>query len=266
MSLMESHHDLPSRRFKSLRTIAALVLREMSTTYGKSPGGYIWAILEPAAGVVLLSVLFSLAFRSPPIGSSFPLFYSTGLLPFTMYGNVSKKIAMSLNFSRQLLFYPGVTFVDAILARFILNYVTQLLVFLAVAWGIVAIQDLQLTLDLSSIFLALAMAGFLGLGVGVMNCFLMKRFPVWIRVWAIVTRPLFLLSCVFMMFDSIPKPYSDYLWFNPLIHVVGQMRAGFYSTYRPYYVEPLYVFGLSLFLLALGLALLTKRHHDLENS
>ena len=40
--------DLPTnRRFASFRAIGALILREMATSYGRSPGGYIWAILEP---------------------------------------------------------------------------------------------------------------------------------------------------------------------------------------------------------------------------
>ncbi|MEL6475009.1 MAG: sugar ABC transporter permease, partial [Pseudomonadota bacterium] len=33
------------RRFASLRSIIALMLREMATSYGRSPGGYLWAVL-----------------------------------------------------------------------------------------------------------------------------------------------------------------------------------------------------------------------------
>ena len=29
----------------------------MGTTYGRSPGGYLWAILEPVAGIALLSTM-----------------------------------------------------------------------------------------------------------------------------------------------------------------------------------------------------------------
>ena len=48
------------------RTVLALMLREMATTYGRSAGGYLWAILDPVLGIALLSVLFSLALRHPP--------------------------------------------------------------------------------------------------------------------------------------------------------------------------------------------------------
>ncbi len=88
-----------NRRFKSLRAIGALVMREMSTTYGRSPGGYLWAIAEPVAGIALLSIVFGLIARSPPIGDNFPIFYATGFLPFGLYRELELKIAKSIRMS-----------------------------------------------------------------------------------------------------------------------------------------------------------------------
>ncbi len=61
------------------RAVMALILREMATSYGRSPGGYAWAVLEPLAGIALLTVVLSVAFHAPPLGSSFALFYIFGL-------------------------------------------------------------------------------------------------------------------------------------------------------------------------------------------
>ena len=107
--------------FSSLRAIIALMLREMATTYGRSPGGYLWAVLEPAAGIGVLTAIFSFALVSPPIGTNFPMFYATGIVPFLAFIDVSNKIAQSIQFSKALLTYPRVTFIDAIMARFFLN-------------------------------------------------------------------------------------------------------------------------------------------------
>ena len=67
------------------------------------------------------------------------------------------------------------------------------------------------------------------------------------------------MSGIFFLFDSVPQPYRDILWYNPLIHMVGQMRAGIYVTYEAEYVSVGYVMGLSLLLFATGLLLL-RRH------
>ena len=87
------------RRFPGARTVAALMLREMATTYGRSPGGYLWAILEPVVGILLLTAIFSIAFHTPPLGVNFPIFYATGLVPFTLYLTVSSKTSLALLFS-----------------------------------------------------------------------------------------------------------------------------------------------------------------------
>lgn len=253
----------PGRRFASFRAIAALVLREMSTTNGRSPGGYLWAILEPAAGIALLTGIFSLAFRQPAIGSNFALFYASGLIPFTFFTAVVARVGQAVLYSRQLLVYPSVTFLDAILARFLLNTLTQLLVASVIFVGIFLVFDTKTILNIPAIAASLAMSGALALGIGTLNCFLMTKFPIWQQVWSIVTRPLFLLSCVFMLYDQVPSWGRDWLWYNPIVHAVGMMRHGFYSTYHATYVSVTYVLVVSLVSGALGLLLLYRHRHDL---
>ena len=260
VSLPEHH---PLRNWPAWRTITALMLREMSTSYGKSPGGFIWTILEPVGGIALLTVIFSLAVRVPPMGSSFALFYATGLLPFLMFLDISKKVAQSLQFSKQLLFYPGVSFVDAIFGRFFLACMVHALVCIIVITGIIWYENVELIVNLPRVVSAFVRSAFLALGVGCANCFLMRRFPIWANVWAIITRPLFLISCIFIPFDSMPQGFREVLWFNPLIHIVGTNRSGFYSTYRAEYVDPVYVFVIAAVLFGGGLAFLTKWHRDL---
>jgi len=247
-------------RFATLRTIIALVLREMSTSYGRSPGGYAWAILEPAASIALLSAIFSLGFRSPALGISFPMFYATGVLPFMLFNDIAAKLGQSLNYSKQLLAYPRVTFVDALVARFAINLITHLLVNYIIIIGVLTIMDTRVTPDLATIARAYILTALLALGIGTLNCYLLRRFEIYQRAWAIFTRPLFLLSCVFFLFETVPQPYRDYLWYNPLVHVIGLMRRGFYASYDAPYVSELYVVMVSLITLVVGLLLLRRDH------
>lgn len=253
----------PTRRFASLRSIAALVLREMSTTNGRSPGGYLWAILEPAAGIALLAVIFSLGFRTPALGSNFALFYASGLVPLMAFTAISGRVGQSVTYSRQLLTYPSVTFLDAIFARFLLNAITQIMVATVIFAGILLLFDTKTIIKIPAVAAAFGMTGALALGIGTLNCFLFTKFPIWQQVWSILTRPLFVISCVFMLFDQIPSWARDWLWYNPIIHCVGMMRHGFYSTYHAMYVSVAYVLGVSLITGAFGLMLLYRHQYDL---
>jgi capsular polysaccharide transport system permease protein len=250
---------LNARRYKSFRTISALVLREMGTTYGKSPGGYFWAVAEPIAAIAILSVAFQIVFRSPSLGTNFPLFFATGFLPFTLAVEMSNKVAKTIQFSKPLLFYPAVTVFDAVIARVLLSALTNVSISIIVLIGIHIIFDLDAFLRPGAIAFSLIMAVCMGFGLGVLNCYLSNALPLWERIWGIATRPLFLASCVIFLFDDLPSTARDILWYNPYVHVVGMMRVGFFPTYDAHYVSGVYVFGVGLTCAAIGLLLL-KRH------
>ncbi len=245
------------RRFASLRSIGALMLREMATTYGKSPGGYIWAVLEPVAGIAVLTFAFSFLFATPPIGTSFELFYATGTLPFFMFTTICNRVGTAMVFSKSLLSYPAVTFVDAIIARFLVNFLTELLVFYLVVTAILSLFDTRTVLDVRDIALSLSLTALFGLAMGTLNSYLFLRFHVWHVFWSVISRPLFMISGVFFIYDALPPLLQEYLWYNPLIHAVGLMRAGFYPSYAGDYISVLYMVGVSLALLLLGLRLLS---------
>lgn len=252
-----------ARKYRTGRTIVALMLREMATTYGRSPGGYLWAVLEPAAALALLSLVFSFTFRSPSIGNNFPLFYATGYLPFALFNDLSSKTSAAIRFSRPLLAYPVVTFADAIIARALLTTLTQLMVAYIVFSGILILFDTRTILDLGQVALSYFSVVALAMGVGTLNCFLMGVFPAWERAWGIVTRPLFILSCVLFIFDDMPQIAQDILWYNPLVHCVGLMRRGFYPTYNGDYISVIYVMAVAAITFSFGLTMLWRRFRDL---
>lgn len=250
-------------KFTAPRAIFALVLREMVTSYGRSPGGYIWAVLEPAAAIALLAVAFSVAFDTPLLGASFPLFYATGYLPYMLFHDVTNKTGIAIRFSQPLLSFSAITWLDVVLARFSLNFLTHVVVGMIVLGTMFTGLETRAITYLPAIANAVLMGAVLALGVGMINAWAFLAFPVWERIWSVFTRPLFIASGVFFLFDDLPEWLQDFLWFNPLFHVTGEMRRGFYATYSPDYITPSYVYGFGLGLLLLGLMLLDKDSDDL---
>lgn len=249
---------LPEPRFGSLRIIVALMLREASSTYGRSPGGYLWAFLSPLGMILLLTFGFSLMLRTPALGNSFMMFYASGYLPFALYSDISSKVSSSLGYSRTLMAYRGVSWAHSVIARFTLNLLTQITVYSVVYLAILALVETQSIISLGPIILGFTMAAAIGLSVGLMNSLLLRLFQVWGRIWAILTRPLFFISGIFFLYRDLPESAREILWFNPLIHATGMVRDGFYSTYQASYVSLIYVFGVSMALMALALLLLRR--------
>ena len=247
-----------TRSFAAFRSIAALMMREMATEHGRNPGGYIWAILQPLAGVVVMVMIFQygLRVREPRLGSNFAIYFATGMIPFMAWRDISQKLTTALRYSSAFLAYPSVTLVDALAARFILNFLTHLMVGYIVFAVLLSVFDTGTSLDLPGLAQACAMIVVLGIGIGIMNSFITGVFPLWTQAWTIITRPLFLISGVFFLIDDMPQPIRDLLWWNPLAHAIGQMRRGFYPQYDASWISPFYVFSIGLILTLIGLLLL----------
>lgn len=246
-------------RFRWLRVVSALVIREMATRFGRSSGGYIWAILEPLGGIALLSIAFSLALRKPPLGTSFMLFYASGMVPYTFYNAMARGISQAVSSNKGLLSYPVVTTLDAVIAKFVLTFFTSLMTAVLLISGIVLVFSLHVVLDPAALITAFALASLIGLGVGSVNCVLFGLYPTWKNVWSVLTRPLFIFSGTLFLFESVPPVFQSILWWNPLTHVIALMRSGFYGSYDPLFISYPYVIGFGLTLFVIG-AYLLRRH------
>jgi len=246
-------------RFQRLRVLFALVVREMNTKFGRSYGGYIWAIAEPLGGVMLLNLAFSLTVRRPPLGTNFPLFYATGIIPFSLFTAVAGGAASAIATNRGLLQYPVVSPLDAVFGKFILDFTTMLVVGVLLTGGIILIYRLPVTLDPAAALLGFTLCALLGLGVGTVNCVLYGLLPTWRNVWSVLTKPLFIISGTFFIYESAPPGFQHVMWWNPVVHAVALVRSGFYGSYDPYYVSVPYVLAVALGLFLVG-AYLLRRH------
>ncbi len=236
-----------------MRVVAALILRETGSRETRVSLGFLWNMIDPIASVAVLSFAFGLIMRSPRLGTNFPLYYVTGVVPYHLYSQVASKVASSIRFSRQLLGFPAVTVLDALTARFLLNTFMSILVFIALIYGIAWHYNLQLNPDVPAMLLCLAMAAALGLGVGTLNSVLFLASPTYESVWGIVNRPMALLAGVMFLINDLPESIFKYLKWNPIAMVLGEMRHAYYPTYDSSFILPGYVFLFSAICFTLGL-------------
>ena len=158
---------------------------------------------------MLLNIAFSLTVRQPPLGTNFALFYATGIIPFFLFTGVSGAVASAIATNQGLLHYPVVSPLDAVFGKFILNFLTMLVVgVLLTRPGSSSSTALPVTLDPVSALTGFPLIGLLGLGIGTLNCVLFGLFPTWRNVWNVLTKPLFIVSGTFFIFESAPPAFQ----------------------------------------------------------
>ena len=236
-----------------IRVIVALFLRETRTTFGNSSLGYLWAILTPALGVGLLVLIFSYASRQPPFGQSLALFFATGFLTFEFYNKLSNSIMSVLDSNKALLLYPVVTETSAILARFALISLTYFVIMwifygALIFLGLANFPSYPIKLSLAFIVIAL-----LGLGIGLINLFLISIWESWRFIWPIINRPMFFISGIFFIPSLLPDYALDYLKWNPILHMIEWVRSAYYPNYDSRVLDYVFVLTICSFFIVMGL-------------
>jgi capsular polysaccharide transport system permease protein len=246
------------------RVVGALALREARVTFGAVKLGYFWAIFEPVLGTALLTFVFSLVTRHPPLGTSFPLFFATGILIFNMYQKLSGSLMAVFEQNRGLLAYPLVKETDVVFARFLVIVMTYLFIYIIFFGGLIVLGLADFPNRLDIVLLAIAAMAALGLGAGLMNAVINMLWPTWRKIEAIITRPLFFISGVFFIPGHFSPDVRYWLSWNPILQIIDLMRVGYYSNYLSQTLDVPYVAVYIVILLFVAFAserLFRKRQH-----
>jgi ABC-type polysaccharide/polyol phosphate export permease/Flp pilus assembly protein TadD len=238
-----------------LRIIHALMIRETRTRFGDSRLGYGWALLEPILHIVLLSSVFSLLMHGkPPIGGHFFIFYFTGLIPYLVFVHTSTSMTHAVTGNAALLQLPPVTAFDVIVARGVLEFVTDVVIAVILLTGFAALGIPALPDDLWNVAAALIMTALLGCGVGFANAVVQTLFRSWDKLWGNATRLLYFFSGIFYVPGMMPDWARDVLSWNPMLQAIDWFRVGFFATYRPHWLDQRYLVVTAILALLAGLA------------
>jgi capsular polysaccharide transport system permease protein len=213
-----------------MRVVFAFIIREIASRYGRSPGGYLWAVVEPIAYVGMMSLLFGALARAPALGTSFPLFFATGFIAYSMYNGMVGYLSSSISANKNLLQYPLVAPIDPFVGRAILQGLTSVVVAAVILWGAWLTEPHSPALNWAALIEATAFAWALAAGVALTNIVLFERFKLYEKIFGIVTRPLFLLSGVFYVPNQMPHPFQEVLLANPITQIIVLFREGFYGA------------------------------------
>ncbi|HFO5052873.1 TPA: ABC transporter permease, partial [Escherichia coli] len=110
-------------------TVEALFLREIRTRFGKFRLGYLWAILEPAAHLLVLLGIFGYIMHRTMPGISFPVFLLNGLIPFFIFNSISNRSVEAIDANQGLFNYRPVKPMDTIIARTLLETLIYIIVY-----------------------------------------------------------------------------------------------------------------------------------------
>ena len=236
------------------RVIAALLLRETRVRFGRAQIGYLWAIIEPLAGVLILAFVFQAIGRAANVGHSLYLFLAIGMLGYSLQRRLAIQLGNAFNANKALLYFPVVQRIDTLIARGILETATSLLSMMIIITGLMLVEGIPPPAHLDVFASGIAALALLGFGLGSMNAIIGAHVSSWQQIEGLISRPLFLISGIFFTPVMLPSALTDILTWNPILHGIEWLRYGYYEGYRPDFISVPYLLGFGLVTTLAGLA------------
>ncbi len=246
--------------------IKALFLRELKTRFGKFRLGYFWAILEPAAHLLILFAIFGYAMHRTMPGMSFPVFLLNGIIPFFIFSNIATRAIGAIEANQGLFNYRPIKPIDTLIARAILE------TFLYAAVYVFLMITLKLFGESFTIthFITLVVTWILlvlfSCGIGLIFMVIGKTFPETEKFLPIILKPLYFISGVMIPLQSIPREYWSFVLWNPILHALELSRESVVVGYQAEGVSLGYLAMSTLVSLFVGLALYRVREKAMLTS
>jgi capsular polysaccharide transport system permease protein len=234
----------------------ALFLREALYRITQDRMAWAWLLLEPIAHVALLIWVFTSLNHVVIAGADTAVFVALGVAGFFVPRNVLMRSLDAISQNATLFAYRQVKPVDTVLVRAVLEGFLEVFIFLAVFAGLGLLGHTVVPADPARVIEALAVLWLLGSGLGLATSVAGKIIPEVSRVMRVLINPIYFLSSVFYPTVLLPHFAREALLFNPFVHGIESLRAGFMPTYRvPPGIDLGYPLAAALALVFLGLSM-----------
>jgi len=211
--------------FRHRFLVRNLVRREVRGKYRNAVLGYTWTILEPALLTSVYFFLFVMLAGNPD--EMYPVWVILGVIVWSCFGKALQGTVSSLSRNAQtihLVYFPRIIFpLTAVIGNIVISLMSCLIVI-----PIMLVYDLPFTIYVLYIPISVLVAGFLGVGLGMLVAPLNCIFRDVEHLFRFIVRAGFFLSPVMWTYEMALErgAIGEYVLFNPMVMPITMARHG----------------------------------------
>jgi len=115
------------------RVIGALMIRELSTRFGRENFGFLWMMFEPLLFPALVAMVWRLLKGSEDHGISVIAFVVTGYVPLTLFRHAVGRSLGVITANGGLMYHRQISLLDFIFVRFLIEMIGAMMAFVLIA-------------------------------------------------------------------------------------------------------------------------------------
>ncbi|HED5352290.1 TPA: ABC transporter permease [Campylobacter jejuni] len=220
-----------------LNVIHALFFRELKTRFGKNKYlGYFWVIGEPMTIILVIATIATIIreyhHQVMPDGISIFMFLISGIVPYFMFRSIVTQLMNGIGANLALFAYKPVKPIHVFIARTLLEFCIYFTIFVVVlflaGWffrlEVIPRHCLNVVI---CIFLLMCSGFALGMLFAIIGFFL-EPLRTLLNYFSAV---FYWSSGVIFPTWIMPKPLLDIFYYNPLLHIMENLRYNFFDNY-----------------------------------
>ncbi|GAA0197618.1 capsular polysaccharide transport system permease protein [Brevundimonas nasdae] len=226
------------------RVIGALLMREMTTRFGREGIGFLWLVGEPmlfCGGVIALWSLVKPTFASEH-GLRLAPFVMTGYMCLILMRHLISLLTPAVQSNVGLLYHRFVTPTHILATRILLEIAGGTLAFVILYAFLGLIQQVQPPENYPLLYAGWGVIAFCSTGLGLIMTGLVMRYEIIERVVGLVSYLLMPVSGAFFMVAWLPPSAQKVMMYIPFVHGTEAIRGAIFGEF----VETHYDLGYAL--------------------
>ena len=220
------------------RVIGALMLRELSTRFGRENIGFLWIMGEPLLFAVLVGLLWRAMKGPTEYGIDILAFVVSGYIPLVMFRSTVNRAVNSLNVNGSLMYHRQVKIVDIILVRFLIELIGHMMAYLFIALALGAFGFFPWPHDVGFMMLGWVYYALFTFSVALVVAPLSEMSEVLEKIIPVTTYLMVPFSGAFFLVSALYADAANVVLYSPPVHGMEMMRYGIFGPS----VDPQYDF------------------------
>lgn len=237
------------------RVIGALMLRELTTRFGRENIGFLWIMVEPLLFAVLVGILWRVMKGPEEYGVSIIAFVVSGYIPLVLFRSSVSRAVSSFTANGSLMYHRQIKILDLILVRFIVELIGHMMAYLFIALVLWTLGLFPTPYNLGFFMLGWGYYALFTFAVTLVIAPLSEFSDVLEKVIPVTTYLMVPFSGAFYLVSVLHGNAQAVALYSPPVHGMEMMRYGIFGPSIDPHYDFLYPLAFCLPCAALGLLL-----------
>lgn len=211
------------------RIIHALMVRELTTRYGRENIGFLWIMAEPLLFAGLVATIWRVWKGPQEHGISIVAFIISGYIPITLFRHGVSRSASIFTANSSLMYHRQIKILDFVLVRFLIEFVGGMMAYVFIASLLIAVGEFPVPAQPGLLIAGWMLYALFSFSLCLIIAPVSEMSEVVEKLIPVTTYIMIPVSGLFTLAAWLAPGAREYLLLSPFVNAMEMMRKGIWG-------------------------------------